>query len=147
MKFLHEFVEYIPENINEGILYISLPFGTVVHKCACGCGEEAVTPLGPTEWSFTYNGKAISLHPSVGNWSFECRSHYWINESDVQWARSFTMEEILESRKKTKQCRKRYYAQGNQENLRPSKRETTKKSTIVEKLKELWRKIWKSGRE
>ena len=147
MKFLHEFVEYIPEDINEEILYISLPFGTVVHKCACGCGEEVVTPLGPAEWNFTYNGKTISLHPSVGNWSFECRSHYWIKEGNVQWARSFTTEEILESRKKTKEYRKRYYAPADQEDSRSSKRETASRSRIVEKLKELWRRVWKSSRK
>ena len=147
MKFLHEFVEYIPEDINERVLYISLPFGTVVHKCACGCGEEVVTPLGPAEWNFTYNGKTISLHPSVGNWSFECRSHYWIEESNVRWARSFSTEEVLESRKKTKEYRKHYYAHADQEDSRPSKRETASSIRIVEKLKELWRRIWKSSRE
>ena len=147
MKLLHEFVEYIPEDINEGILYISLPFGTVVHKCACGCGEEVVTPLGPTEWSFTYNGETISLSPSVGNWGFECRSHYWIKRGDVQWARSFTTEEILESRKETKEYRKRYYARANQEDLVPPERKTSKKSRIAEKLKKLWKKSWKSSRE
>ena len=147
MKFLHEFVEYIPEDINEGILYISLPFGTIVHKCACGCGEEVVTPLGPAEWNFTYNGKTISLHPSVGNWSFKCMSHYWIKEGNVQWARLFTTEEILESRKETKEYRKRYYAHANQEDSSPSKRETANRSSIVEKLNELWRKVWKASRE
>ena len=63
MKLLHEFVEYIPEDINEGILYISLPFGTVVHKCACGCGEEVVTPLGPTEWEFYLQWRNHLIEP------------------------------------------------------------------------------------
>ena len=147
MKLLHEFVEYIPENINEGILYISLPFGTAVHKCACGCGEEVVTPLGPTEWNFTYNGKTISLHPSIGNWGFECKSHYWIKEGDVEWARSFTMEEILESREKTKEYQKRYYTNLDQEDPRPSQIKTSKRSRIAEKLKKLWRRGWKNSRE
>ena len=47
--FRHEFVEHIPEHVAEGVLYVSVRFGTVVHRCACGCGEEVVTPLGPAE--------------------------------------------------------------------------------------------------
>lgn len=147
MKFLQEFVEYIPEDISEGILYISLPFGTVVHKCACGCGEEVVTPLGPTEWNFTYNGETISLHPSVGNWSFECRSHYWIKEGNVQWGRLFTTEEILESRKRTREYRKQYYARASEEEPKPLGKKTVSRSRVVEKLKKLLRRIWRSSRE
>ena len=129
MRLQHQFVEYIPEDIEEGIMYISLLFGTVVHKCACGCGEEVVTPLGPTEWNFTYNGKAISLYPSIGNWSFDCKSHYWIDEGEVQWARSFTVEEVLEGRRKTKEYRKRYYSHAETKNLKisPKKNEEEKR--------------------
>ena len=54
MRLRHQFVEYIPAHLDEGVLYVSLPFGTVVHRCACGCGEEVVTPLGPAEWRLTY---------------------------------------------------------------------------------------------
>ena len=115
MNLGHEFVEYMPEEITGGILYISIPFGTMIHKCGCGCGKEVVTPLGPAEWKFTYNGKTISVHPSVGNWSLPCRSHYWIDRSLVRWARSLTMEEVLESRAKIKEYRRQYYAQGEKD--------------------------------
>ena len=62
MDLRPSFVEYIPESqeIEEGILYISIAFGTMINKCACGCGEEVVTPLAPTEWKFIYDGKTIS---------------------------------------------------------------------------------------
>ena len=106
MNLRHEFVEYMPEEIKEGILYISIPFGTMIHKCGCGCGEKVVTPLGPAEWKFTYDGKTISVHPSVGNWGFPCRSHYCIDRSHVRWARSFTKKEVLEARTKTKEYRR-----------------------------------------
>ena len=92
--FRHEFVEHIPEQVAEGVLYVSIRFGTVVHRCACGCGEEVVTPLGPAEWRLTYDGKTVSLAPSIGNWSFACRSHYWIEEGRVRSARGFSTQEV-----------------------------------------------------
>ena len=50
MRLRHKFVDYIPQQLDDGVLYVSIGFGTVVHRCACGCGEEVVTPLGPAEW-------------------------------------------------------------------------------------------------
>jgi len=46
----HEFVEFIPATPEEGILYISIPYGTAIHMCACGCGNKVVTPISPAEW-------------------------------------------------------------------------------------------------
>ena len=111
MNLRYKFVGHMPEKIKEGVLYISISFGTMIHKCGCGCGEEVVTPLGPAEWKFTYDGKTISVRPSIGNWSFPCRSHYWIRKSRVLWARSLTEEEVLESRAETKERLHRYYSQ------------------------------------
>ncbi len=111
MNLCYEFVNHMPEEIKERVLYISIPFGTMIHKCVCGCGEEVVTPLGPAEWKFTYDGKTISVQPSIGNWSFPCRSHYWIKKNRVRWARSLTREEVLKSRTETKEYRRRYYSE------------------------------------
>ena len=86
MRLRLEFVDYVPKQLDDGVLYVSIRFGTVVHRCACGCGEEVVTPLGPSEWTLTYDGRTVSLAPSIGNWSFPCRSHYWIDEGNVRWA-------------------------------------------------------------
>ena len=63
-----EFVEFIPEKLEEGKVYISPKYSTVVHKCCCGCQEEVVTPLSPVDWELTFDGKTISLYPSIGNW-------------------------------------------------------------------------------
>lgn len=90
----HKFVEKIPDTIEDGVVYISMPFSTAVHKCFCGCGNEVVTPLGPTDWRITRNGKTISLDPSIGNWSFPCKSHYWIINNQVHLARRWNQEEI-----------------------------------------------------
>ena len=94
------FVDTIPDELEDGRLYIALKYRTVTHKCACGCGIEINTPLHPTGWSITYDGARISLWPSVGNWSEKCRSHYWIDKSKVCWSRPWTREEILEGRNK-----------------------------------------------
>jgi len=109
MKLRHEFVDYIPNQLDESILYVSTRFGTVVHRCACGCGEEVVTPLGPAEWRLTYDGRTISLEPSIGNWSFPCRSHYWIDEGSVRWARSFSEDEVALVRQDARGRRAAYY--------------------------------------
>lgn len=94
----HTFVEYIPDAVENGVLYISIPFATAVHNCACGCGNEVVTPFSPADWSLIFEGASVSLHPSVGNWSFPCRSHYWIRRSQVDWAPTWSDEEIAAGR-------------------------------------------------
>ncbi len=82
------FVEVVPgpDLMEDGVLYISIAYATAIHKCACGCGRQAVTPLSPEEWSLSYNGETISLRPSIGNWGMECKSHYWIRDNRVIWA-------------------------------------------------------------
>ena len=109
MRLRHEFVDHIPDQLDEGVLYVSMRFGTIVHRCACGCGQEVVTPLGPAEWRLSYDGKSISLAPSIGNWGFQCRSHYWIKNSNVRWARGFSADEVALVRRKAKKRRKSYY--------------------------------------
>lgn len=84
-KLNHKFVEFIPDALNEGILYVSVTHGTSVHRCCCGCGREVVTPLTPADWRMIFDGETVSLYPSIGNWNFPCRSHYWISENRVEW--------------------------------------------------------------
>lgn len=88
------FVEEIPRELAPGKLYISMVYATVVHLCCCGCGSEVVTSLHPTRWHISYDGVGLTLRPSVGNWSLPCRSHYLITNNKVQWARTWSTEEI-----------------------------------------------------
>ena len=85
----HKFAEFIPDSIEEGVLYISIKYCTAIHKCACGCGNEVVTPISPADWKLTFDGKTISLFPSIGNWNFKCQSHYWIKNSQIIHARKW----------------------------------------------------------
>ena len=89
-----EYVEFIPERIEDGVLYISKRYRTAVHKCCCGCGREVVTPLSPAEWSVKCNGGRVSLWPSIGNWSYPCRSHYVIQDGRVLEANAMTEQQI-----------------------------------------------------
>ena len=92
------FVEHVPEPVPEGILYISVQYGTAVHKCCCGCGHEVVTPMSPTDWRLIFDGESVSLEPSIGNWSFPCRSHYWVTKNRVQWAPAWSREQVAAGR-------------------------------------------------
>lgn len=82
----HQFVQYIPETLELDTLYVSLEYNIALHKCACGCGVDVVTPLSPAEWALTYDGDSVSLWPSIGNWSFPCKSHYVIKQGQGRWA-------------------------------------------------------------
>jgi hypothetical protein len=108
----HEFVEFMPGVIEEGILYVSMEYATVIHKCCCGCGNKVVTPLSPTDWKLIYDGRAITLDPSIGNWGFACRSHYWIRGNMVRWSTQWTRGEVEASRRQDRSAKERYFGSG-----------------------------------
>ncbi len=96
-----KFVEVLPPMLEEGVLYISMAFNSVVHNCACGCGVRVVTPLSPAGWQLQYDGRSVTLYPSIGNHQYGCRSHYWICRNRVEWSYACTHEEIDKSRAAT----------------------------------------------
>jgi len=98
MKLQHKFVEFMPEVIKPGIIYISMEYCTAIHKCVCGCNNEVVTPISLTDWQLTFDGETISLSPSIGNWSFDCKSHYWIIRNEVKFSRKWNTKEIEKGR-------------------------------------------------
>ena len=70
----------------QGVIYVSLEYETAIHLCLCGCGNQVVTPFNHISkatghrttngWDFSNNNGKISLSPSIGNYSFDCKSHY-----------------------------------------------------------------------
>jgi uncharacterized protein DUF6527 len=89
------FVEFIPDELTEGVLYISRRYNTATHLCCCGCRREVVTPLNPAKWRLSeHPDGTVSLMPSVGNWGFPCKSHYWISKSHVQWSYEMSPQQI-----------------------------------------------------
>lgn len=103
-----QFVEFIPESLQNGVLYVSMNYATATHLCCCGCGKEVVTPFTPTDWRMTFNG-AVSIHPSIGNWSFDCRSHYWIKANRVEWSGDMEQWEIDAGRARDRRAKELHY--------------------------------------
>ena len=109
MKLSHKFVKNIPDTLENGVVYVSVDYSTAIHKCCCGCGNEVVTPLSPTDWKLSFDGETISLSPSIGNWSLPCQSHYWITDNEVEWAPKWTKRQIERGRIEEEQDKEKYY--------------------------------------
>jgi len=108
-----EFVDSAPDQLEDGVLYISEKYRTAIHKCCCGCGEEVVTPLSPVEWRLHKEGATVSLHPSIGNWDYNCKSHYLIIRNKVKWAGALSKRGIEQARARDKSQKKAYVALTN----------------------------------
>jgi hypothetical protein len=132
----HKFVEFIPDELDEGVVYVSTRFATVAHKCFCGCGNEVVTPLSPTDWTLSFDGKSISLDPSVGSWNLPCRSHYWIRRNIVQWAPKWSQREVDAARSTDAKNKRQYF----EESWVPAP-EIVPTGQRVSPLQGLWRSI------
>ena len=104
-----EFVEFIPKEREEGIVYVSMKYATAVHNCLCGCGLKVVTPISPVGWRLFFDGDTISLSPSIGNWEFPCRSHYFIRRNRVLWAGSMSRDRIERGRAIDRAARDAYF--------------------------------------
>jgi hypothetical protein len=105
----HEFIDYVPQELQHGTLYISIAFATAAHKCCCGCGGEVVTPLSPTDWTLIFDGETVTLDPSVGNWSFKCQSHYWIRRNRIEWAPRWSRRAIEAGRAEDRQAKQAFF--------------------------------------
>ena len=55
-----------------------------------------------------YDGRT-TLHPSIGNWNFPCRSHYWIRRDRVEWAPAWSDEEIRMGRAQDRRAKELYF--------------------------------------
>lgn len=108
-------VEFIPDSLEDGVLYISERYQIATHKCCCGCGKEVVTPLSPVDWKLMRNGNKVSLSPSIGNWSFACRSHYFILGNRVEWAGSMTRKQIMAVQARDQADKVAFIAEKNRE--------------------------------
>ena len=141
----HQFVDSIPSILADGTLYISIDYATAVHKCCCGCGREVVTPLTPIDWKLKYDGETVSLNPSVGNWSFDCKSHYWIDSGKVRWAEQWPDWQIQAGRNKDRSSKESFYQQSGStqpvtsqpDHQRPLRTES--KKGLISWIRGLWR--------
>jgi hypothetical protein len=134
----HRFVEFLPTDLQPGILYISIPYATAAHRCCCGCGEEVVTPFTPTDWKMTFDGESVSLWPSIGNWTLNCRSHYVIAHGRVVGAGRWSDRQIAEARRRDHAAKARHYGTGltNASDVHPVASTDSVPPT-------LWRRVWR----
>lgn len=149
----HQFVEQLPEHLREGVLYISIKYAIAAHLCGCGCGKEVVTPFTPTDWKMTYDGETISLSPSIGNWNFPCRSHYFIRRGRIVEAESWADEQVEAGRRHDKIAKANYYGTPELTNAvqpTPQTLHHVKTSKVGSSLIGIWfsatKKFWKNLR-
>jgi len=138
----HEFVDLAPGTLESGILYVSVKYKNMVHLCCCGCGHKVVTPLSPTGWAITFDGRTVSVTPSVGNWNLRCRSHYWISSNRVESAEEWSQQQIADGFARDRQAKQDYYnapPSSKQPNQAAPRRDSSKKSRrLAAKLREWW---------
>jgi hypothetical protein len=108
-RLSHEFVDYIPDKLQPGKLYLSIEYATAAHRCCCGCGNDVITPITPTDWRVTFDGETVSLEPSIGNWNFDCQSHYWIVRNRVKWAPRWSRAKVDAGRARDRAEKERYF--------------------------------------
>jgi len=121
------------------VLYVSLSYGTVSHRCACGCGREVVTPLTPTDWKLIFDGETISLYPSIGNWNFPCRSHYWIRNNRVEWAEDWSEDKINNALTRDRALKDYFYRAHKKEAFAPADRPAEKQNFWLRVRPRWWR--------
>lgn len=111
MRFQLRRVDYMPGNLEVGIVYFSDRFETAAHLCPCGCGTKVVTPIGPTEWSIRESRLSFSMRPSIGNWQLPCKSHYWIIDGEVRWSGEWSTQEIQAGKRAEEERHLAYYGE------------------------------------
>ncbi len=141
VELKHEFVEFIPEELDENTIYVSIRFATATHLCCCGCGNKVVTPLRPTGWRLVFDGKTISLDPSIGNWSFRCQSHYWIRNDRIRWAAQLTKKEIEAGRAQARGATERYFATHTSEMNTGQPQTAPTSDALARRNRRWWRRV------
>ena len=142
MKVKHltpQFVESFPTSLEQGELYLAMEFATAAHLCACGCGTKVITPFSPTDWQMLFDGETVSLRPSIGNWTFKCRSHYWVRSGRIEWAGSMSEEAINAGRKRDVEAKARVQSSRSEQHVvlepTPQARKQTEVPSFIGKLK------------
>lgn len=75
------------KEMEQGKVYIADDFQVTAHLCCCGCGERVVMSIDPLGWKYTEEDGKPTFSPSIGNFGFPCKSHYFIRKGEVVWCR------------------------------------------------------------
>lgn len=115
-----DFVKHFPDSLVEGVLYISEEYESAGHRCCCGCGEEVITPLNSAQWQLRKSAAGVSLFPSIGNWKFACRSHYWIKSNRVLDAGPLSNAAIENVKRRDRMDKDLHIRQMNASSIQPT---------------------------
>lgn len=77
------FVDTMPSDYERNKVYISEKYKTSKHLCLCGCDNMVIMPLTGGQWwdlVKELNG-TVSFIGSIGNYNFDCKSHYIITKN------------------------------------------------------------------
>jgi hypothetical protein len=93
----------------------------------------------------------VTLAPSIGNWNYACRSHYWIRKNQIQWAGSMSMTRIARIQEKDLEDTKQYARKLNQSKNKAAPLQTEAQSELSfhepRPIDRIWKAIarWWSG--
>ena len=93
LEYKTKFVATPPKHseLEDGVLYVLPHCNCAIHKCMCGCKDVVVLAIDenngkePYFWGWTYTDGNVSITPSVGNFQFPCKSHYFLQHGKVKW--------------------------------------------------------------
>lgn len=142
VQFKSEVVGSIPEVLQANTLYVTTDGDVAGHLCACGCGREVITPLTPTDWSITISRRGATLFPSIGNWAFPCRSHYFIWDGAIVWARDMSAEAIEQGRRRDKARKQDYYEKLNGQPKSKIEPPPPQYQSMIQRLRAWWSRLF-----
>lgn len=83
-KFLTE-TEYLPDQYEPGIVYISNYFMCAAFICPCGCNDQVYLRINcPEHPSWSFDGKN-TLEPSIQK-TTGCKAHFYIKQGKATLA-------------------------------------------------------------
>ena len=83
----------------------------------------------------------MSLWPSIGNWKYACRSHYWITENRIIKGSSMTDTQIEEVMKRDRRDKDKYIQLGNKKGTKVLTKSWFE--LIIQRIRSLTQTIWR----
>ena len=71
--------------------------------------------MKPGWWSLRIQKEKVSIIPSIGNWNFPCRAHYWVSNNQIVWAEGWSKEEIEAGRIYDQYIREKHFDEPSSE--------------------------------
>ena len=83
----HEFVEFIPDELEQGTVYVSIRFATASHL-RLRLWKQGRDAYPPDRLDVAFRRQDHLLEPLNRNWSFPCQSHYYIRKNALNGLRN-----------------------------------------------------------